>query len=192
MMTHSHLKIDLDRLLKLRLVVARFGEMDAARWWNTGGLLGSRGALLMGRGFPRTHLFTQARVVFAVARSRGEELLQHPGAKTLWSLPAEIEDRFDSRWGQWLEEMDTWREFFRKLESAPSDLLLTFQQLQLISPDHREALGRLRRSAEGRAVLLTPGKELDDDTITVLATAFSLGEPGKPAIPYTLNGGDDG
>ena len=27
--------IDFDRLLKLRLVVARFGEMDLAKWWNT-------------------------------------------------------------------------------------------------------------------------------------------------------------
>jgi hypothetical protein len=27
--------IDLDRLLKLRLLVARFGEMDLAKWWNT-------------------------------------------------------------------------------------------------------------------------------------------------------------
>jgi hypothetical protein len=25
---------DVDRLLKLRLVVARFGEMDLAKWWN--------------------------------------------------------------------------------------------------------------------------------------------------------------
>ncbi len=35
--------IDLDRLLKLRLVVARFGEMDLARWWNTKGQLGRLG-----------------------------------------------------------------------------------------------------------------------------------------------------
>ena len=27
--------VDFDRLLKLRLVVARFGEMDLAKWWNT-------------------------------------------------------------------------------------------------------------------------------------------------------------
>jgi hypothetical protein len=27
--------IDLERLLKLRVVVARYGEMDGARWWNT-------------------------------------------------------------------------------------------------------------------------------------------------------------
>lgn len=29
------LTVDLDLLLKLRLVVARHGEMDGARWWNT-------------------------------------------------------------------------------------------------------------------------------------------------------------
>ena len=36
--------IDLDRLLRLRLVVARFGEMDLAKWWNTKGQLGRLGA----------------------------------------------------------------------------------------------------------------------------------------------------
>ena len=29
--------IDIDRLLKLRLVVGRYGEMDIAKWWNTRG-----------------------------------------------------------------------------------------------------------------------------------------------------------
>ncbi len=32
--------IDFDHLLRLRLVVARFGEMDGAMWWNTKGVLG--------------------------------------------------------------------------------------------------------------------------------------------------------
>ena len=32
--------LDLDRLLRLRLTVARHGEMDAARWWNSKGMLG--------------------------------------------------------------------------------------------------------------------------------------------------------
>jgi hypothetical protein len=32
--------IDFDRLLKLRLVVGRVGEMDLAKWWNTRGQLG--------------------------------------------------------------------------------------------------------------------------------------------------------
>jgi hypothetical protein len=36
-MTRSTLNFD--RLLKLRLIVARFGEMDLAKWWNTRGQL---------------------------------------------------------------------------------------------------------------------------------------------------------
>ncbi|MFN5116778.1 MAG: hypothetical protein ACK5FE_13410 [Cyanobacteriota bacterium] len=36
-MCSSSPTIDFKRLFKLRLVVARHGEMDAARWWNTQG-----------------------------------------------------------------------------------------------------------------------------------------------------------
>ncbi len=72
--------IDLNHLLKLRLVVARHGEMDRARWWNTQGMLGRRGVVVLERGFPSTHFFAQARVVFAVARARCNELYSPPGA----------------------------------------------------------------------------------------------------------------
>jgi len=34
------MNLDLTHLMRLRLVVARFGEMDVARWWNTRGMLG--------------------------------------------------------------------------------------------------------------------------------------------------------
>lgn len=185
-------KIDLDRLFKLRLVVARYGEMDCARWWNTSGLLGAKGALLMSRGFPRTHFFAQAGVVFAVARNRCDEVFQHPEAITLWNLPTEIEDQFDSRWGRWLEDSDIWRDFFKSLESPPSDLLSALRQFELISPHDEDNLGRLRRSAEGRAVLLVGKHGLNNDLILLLAAAFSLGEQGKPAIPYALLGGMGG
>jgi hypothetical protein len=47
--------IDLARLLKLRLVIARFGEMDCAGWWNTRGVLGQLGKKVFQRGFPKTH-----------------------------------------------------------------------------------------------------------------------------------------
>jgi len=49
--------LDFDRLLRLRLVVARFGEMDLARWWNSKGMLGPHGAVVLKRGFPVTHYF---------------------------------------------------------------------------------------------------------------------------------------
>lgn len=65
-------QIDFDHLFRLRLVVARHGEMDGARWWNTKGILGRNGGMLMSRGFPNTHRFAQARLVFEVARARSD------------------------------------------------------------------------------------------------------------------------
>ena len=89
--------IDLDRLLKLRLIVARFGEMDLAKWWNTKGQLGRLGAAALRRGFPRTHHFAQARSVFAVAAHRCSEVFDPPGCVTLWRLPEAVEEEFDAR-----------------------------------------------------------------------------------------------
>lgn len=68
-MIDSH-AIDLERLFKLRLIVARFGEMDIAKWWSTTGQLGRLGTAALRRGFPRSHYFAQARSVFAVAAHR--------------------------------------------------------------------------------------------------------------------------
>lgn len=48
--------LDFDRLFKLQLVVARHGEMDGARWWNTSSLLGPRSAAILRRGFGRNPL----------------------------------------------------------------------------------------------------------------------------------------
>jgi hypothetical protein len=46
--------LDIEWLLKVRTVVARTGEMDLARWWNSNGQLGPKGASVLRRGFPRT------------------------------------------------------------------------------------------------------------------------------------------
>ena len=87
--------VGLTHLLKLRLVVACHGEMDTARWWNSQGMLGRHGAMMLAHGFPRTHFFTQARVVFAIARSRCNELFSQPGCMTLWHLPTAPQNQFD-------------------------------------------------------------------------------------------------
>jgi hypothetical protein len=79
-------KIDFDRLLKLRLVVARVGEMDLAKWWNTRGQLSRLGTAAVRRGFPRTHYFAQARSVFAVAAFRCHEVFDPPHSVTLWHI----------------------------------------------------------------------------------------------------------
>ena len=177
--------IDFDRLLRLRLVVARFGEMDGAKWWNTKGVLGRQGALLMSRNFGKTHHFAQARVVFSVAAARSKDVFDPPQCMTLWRLPATLEDQFDARWHRWLSERDAWRTFFEELETLPStDLLESLRIFELVTPSQVDAVSKLKRSAEGRAVPLPGTSAPNDEVLTILAAGFTKGEVGAPAIPY--------
>lgn len=177
--------LDLDRLLRLRLTVARYGEMDAARWWNSKGMLGRYGAVVLKRGFPSTHHFAQARVVFAVARHRCAELFDPPGCMTLWHLPPELEDQFEERWQTWLDEAERWTPFFEDLAGLQGDDLLdALMTFDLLSQSQLDEVLKLRRSAEGRAVPLPGTHKPNDDVLTLLAAGFARGEPGSPAIPY--------
>ena len=184
-MTATTVSMDIERLLKLRLSVARHGEMDAAGWWNTNGILGRHGSLVLKRGFPSTHYFAQARVAFAVARSRCHELFDPPRRMTLWNLPAEVEDQFEEHWQDWLDQTDQWAPFFEQLAAAGSgDLLTALSDFGLVGDSHVAAVGRLRRSAEGRSVPLPGTHQPNDEIVTLLAAGFARGERGNPAIPY--------
>jgi hypothetical protein len=177
--------ISFDRLLKLRLVVARFGEMDGAKWWNTSGLLGRHGAILMSRGMPKTHFFAQARTVFAVAQARCNEVFNPPRCVTLWNLPAALEDQFDARWHGWLDQAESWKEFFIGIQAiAATDLLQNLRQLELITDDDVTNISRLRRSTEGKAVPISETGGVDDPLLTLLAGGFFRSEIGKLAVPY--------
>ena len=177
--------INLDRLLKLRLVVARMGEMDNARWWNTNGQLGRLGAMALRRGFPRTYPFAQARAVFAVAAQRCAEVFDPPASATLWKLPAETEDAFEQRWHHWLEDTTAWQPFFEKVAALKGENLLeALREFELIAESDLVTYANLRRSAQGLAVALPSRYEPTDALITQLALGFSRGEPGNPAIPY--------
>jgi hypothetical protein len=178
-------ELDLDRLLKLRLVVARFGEMDLAKWWNTKGQLGRLGALALRRGFPRTHRFAQARSVFAVAAHRCAEVFDPPGCVTLWRLPEAVEEAFDARWEHWLDNAGAWTNFFEKLESlSGSDLAELLRAFELVEERDIEAYRKLRRSAEGRAVPLPGVFSGTDADVALLALGFARGEPSTLAVPY--------
>jgi hypothetical protein len=176
---------DLDLLLKLRLVVGRYGEMDGARWWNTRGQLGRFGASALSRGFPRTHRFAQARSVFAVAAHRCDEVYNLPESATLWRLPEILEEDFDARWEHWLDHAGEWSDFFSRLETLSGGSLAdVLRELGLASPSDLEAFGRLRRSAEGKAVPLPGTFRPDNATLTLLTLGFSLGQLGSLAVPY--------
>jgi hypothetical protein len=175
--------LDLNKLLKLRLVVGRFGEMDLARWWNTKGQLGKLGALALRRGFPRTHYFAQARSVFMVASHRCSELFDPPGCVTLWRLPEAIEEEFEAHWEYWLDQAADWNWFFETLQTLPAeDLPAILYQLELVNSADLEAARRLRLS--GKAVPLPGLFSGTDSEVAQLALAFSLGTAGELAVPY--------
>jgi hypothetical protein len=181
--------IDLDRLLKLRLVVARFGEMDLAKWWNTKGQLGRLGTAALRRGLPRTHFFAQARSVFAVAAHRCAEVFDPPGCVTLWRLPDLIEEEFDARWEHWLDHAPDWAPFFQSLEGLQnSDLVDALSSFEIVNDRDVDRLVRLRRSAEGRAVPLPGIFSGTDDDVALLAIGFARAESGALAVPYARTG----
>jgi hypothetical protein len=177
--------LDLDRLLKRRLVVARFGEMDLAKWWNTKGQLGRLGAAALRRGFPRTHRFAQARSVFAVAAHRCTEVFEPPGCVTLWRLPEPVEEAFEARWEHWLDHAGEWTAFFEKLEKIEgTDFVEVLRSFNLVEPREVAAYGKLKRSAEGRAVPLPGIFSGTDADVALLALGFARGEPSQLAVPY--------
>jgi len=179
--------LDLEKLLRLRLVVARFGELDNARWWNTKGQLGRLGASVLRRGFPRTYRFAQARSVFAVAAQRCDEVFNPPGCVTLWKLPESIEEAFDARWEHWLDHPNDWSPFFERIETQSStDLIEILRSIELVTEADLEAYARLRRSAEGRAVPLPGIFGGTDADVALLALGFARGEPETLAVPYAM------
>lgn len=175
--------IDYDRLLQIRAVVGRVGEMDVCRWWNTNGQLGRLGQSAVSRGFPRTHFFAQARAVFAVAADRTREVYDPPGTVTLWNLPPSVEDEFEARWEHWLDTAAEWGTFFESLHDVEPDVEAELAKRELVTEQDRERLRALRRSADFRAVQL-PGEFAGDDDVRLLALAFARGEAVQLAVPY--------
>ena len=182
--------VDLDHLLRLRLAVARVGEMDLAKWWNTSGQLGSLGSAVLQRGFRRTHHFAQARSVFAVAAHRCREVYDPPGTVSLWNLPAEVEDDFDLRWEYWLDDARAWAGFFNQLESCSPSLEAELLRFQLVTDSDLERGRKLRRSAEQRAIAVPGVFSGSNEDVTTLALAFARGETGALAVPYQASAGD--
>jgi len=181
--------LDFDRLLKLRLIVARFGEMDLAKWWNTRGQLGRLGTAAVRRGFPRTHYFAQARSVFAVAAHRSREIFDPPDSVTLWRLPETIEEEFERKWEQWLDRANEWHPFFLRLESLQeSDLKIVLHAFDAVTNHELEMSSRLRRTAGVRAVPLSEPFSGTDQDIALLALGFARGETGSLVVPYASRG----
>jgi hypothetical protein len=180
------LEFELDWLLKLRLVVARHGEHDQARWWNSAGQLGTGGAGVLRRGFPRTHYFAQARSVFAAASSRCLELFSLGDAVTLWRLEDEIEEAFDQRWEEWLDNAGAWSPFFQELAAnTNADLRAALLGHGLVSAVQVENIDKLSVDSSGQSIRV--GENSSPAEITaLLALGFAKGAPGKLVVPHAM------
>jgi hypothetical protein len=183
-MLQRHVPGELDLVFRLRLVVARVGEGDLAKWWNSQGQLGSMGSAVLRRGFPRTHRFAQARSVFAIATQRCEEQYSPLDSVTLWRLPAEVEDQFNQAWAGWVDRSIEWEDFFVDLEQCGADLEFELKRLGLVTASELERSARLHRTAEGRAVGI-PGEFTGSrDDLALLALGFTKSEVGNLAVPF--------
>jgi len=178
----------LNHILKLRIAVGRHGEMDRAEWWNTRGIMGSKGGVVLERGFPRTHPLVQARIAFSVAEDRCKSVFTASDTATLWSLPAELEDQFDSNWSQWLSQGDRWGNFLEEVNDATEEgLTRGLMSLGLIEQVHADQASEARR--EGASVQIPSDvNDIDEDVASTLAASFALGDTNDLVVPFiTLN-----
>ncbi len=175
----------MDWLLKVRAVVARCGEMDTGKWWNTSGQLGAYGAKVLKRGFPRTHHFAQARSVFAVAAHRCDQIFDPLGCVTFWRLTDATEDEFDRQWEAWLDDAGKWAPFFEELAGiADPTVLALLRHFDLVTDKEVEESARLRRSIDGRAIRVPNAFSCGRRTVALLALGFGKSRKGELAIPY--------
>ncbi|MCA9087264.1 MAG: BrxE family protein [Planctomycetaceae bacterium] len=167
------------------MTVARHGEMDRSKWWNTKGLLSRVGELALSRGFPKSHVFARSRAAFAVASSRSEEVFNPPDSYTLWRLPVEIEDQLEDAWADWLGKPDEWMQLLREIEAEGGNELVTaLTNLGLLSEQSAKRGRGLRRADDLQSVPIRLDGETSIEAIELLAVAHSCSEPGKLAVPF--------
>lgn len=179
--------IELDWLLKIRLVVARRGEADCSGWWNTRGQLSRLGASALSRGFPRTHHFAQARSVFAAAANRCSEVFAQPRAITLWWLGEDVEEAFDLQWEHWLDHAADWKPFFEQLaQTTGAALEDTLAGFGLVDAAEVSRANALNLDSSGKSLRVSDAFDGGRSDVALLALGFARGAPGHPVVPYAL------
>lgn len=177
--------VDLEWLLKLRVVIARCGEMDLARWWNSNKQLGSAGSSVLKRGFPRTHHFAQARSVIAIAEHRCTQLFSPADAITLWRLSDVIEEQLISHWDGWIDRAGAWDGFFVSVgRLAISDPVNALNTLALVTPDEVRTSKKLKRAADSCGLQVGKSFSGARHEIALLALGFALGTANDPVVPF--------
>ena len=181
----SDTDLDLEWLLKVRTAVARVGEMDLARWWNSTGQLGPQGASVLRRGFPRTHHFAQALSVFEVAAARCAQIFDPPDSVTLWRLTDPIEERLETVWEGWLDDAQSWQPFFERIAAIKAaDLTACLTDLDLVTAEEVAVARSLKKSPNGRSMQMPGLFDGSRKSVVKLALSFGNGSLGNVVVPY--------
>jgi hypothetical protein len=146
--------VDLTGLLKPSLVCQ--GEMDGPCWWNSPGMPGRHGAVVLARGFPPLHLFVQVRAMFAMARSSCNEPFSPSGCTTRRHRPTALEDQFDEHGHYWLDVAETWTPYLQDLAITQGDALLTALACRVSIFSRQHSMGDIVQ--DGFALLHCPGR----------------------------------
>jgi hypothetical protein len=180
--------IDLERLFRLRAAVGRFGEMDAAGWWNTRELLGGRGAAVYKRGLPETHFLARVRVVTAVAAERSRTIYPATGVATLWSLPPALERSLSFQERSWAMNgsRDAWADFAAAVQSPSGDLPAWLSELGLVDEGVVEKASRIEPDPGGKGVPV-PGP-VTNEAIQLLALGHGRGGAKNLLVPFIRDG----
>ena len=180
-------RIELDWLLRVRVVVARCGEMDAQRWWNTEGQLCPHGARVLKRGFPRTTSFRAGAVRLRRLCAPCAEIFDPPDAVTFWWLSDTTRRRSSTRVGKdgWTPRRPGRRSSNPSPALAHSDVVAALKSAPSLvdDADDEEAAAKLK-VADGEKGVLVPGPfDLGRKAVALWALGFGRGAKGDLRVP---------
>ena len=165
-------------LVQARMLLARAGERDALRWWDSEAL-SQGGDFVLGRLFPRSHARAAWRLAIEAARTRHAAC--PAGSIHLFNVGEPLESRLDAAVVPAFpvppppRTVDDLRALLSRAGFAADGEHPTLQ----IPPSGPLPLGTCSREDASDAVSL--GRLIER-----LVSAYLLGQPGVPVLPYLV------
>lgn len=171
-----------DSIFNIRRAVARVGESDWLRWWNSSALTDA-GQYAMRRIFRRTPVLSSAHVAIATARVRHDAVVPNEPLVHLFNLGEEYEGAFE----RWLISQKTAGSAADPLprpnEEQKRSVAAALASVGITPADNRSEanetllLGSLPRTVLGDATRRRRAAEQ-------LAAAYTVSEPGRLVVPF--------
>lgn len=162
-------RVDLQLLLKIRLLVLALGQKDAADWWACS-FLSSAGGRFLASPFPRSAFWAACHASSIAAARHHDERIGTGGTVHLFRLGQEIEIQLRDK-----VLRDGWRPDFDP--SAAREILLGHLKEIAQLPDKAAAAGPIRVSDRNRFV----GSKMLSQVAGLYVAAF---EKGIQVLPY--------